>query len=132
MHQHASRLGFVAGALPGRLVLPARTAGAQPIMSLSFDTQAALADDPTQAALLEFTLTIDVPQVPREERPFERMREAAAVLAQSMDGIISDDRGQPIREDVLDAIGAELTSRYDSLDARELSAGSALARRLFS
>jgi hypothetical protein len=82
--------------------------------------------------LLEFTLTIDVPQVPREERPFERMREAAAVLAQSMDGIISDDRGQPIREDVLDAIGAELTSRYDSLDARELSAGSALARRLFS
>ena len=132
MHQHASRLGFVAGALPGRLVLPARTAGAQPIMSLSFDTQAALADDPTQAALLEFTLTIDVPQVPREERPFERMREAAAVLAQSMDGIISDDRGQPIREDVLDAIGAELTSRYDSLDARELSAGSALAHRLFS
>ncbi len=132
MHQHASRLGFVAGALPGRLVLPASTVGALPIMSLSFDTQAALADDPTQAALLEFTLTIDVPQVPREERPFERMREAAAVLAQSMDGIISDDRGQPIREDVLDAIGAELTSRYDSLDARELSAGSALARRLFS
>jgi hypothetical protein len=48
------------------------------------------------------------------------------------DLVISDDRGQPIREDVLDAIGAELTSRYDSLDARELSAGSALARRLFS
>jgi hypothetical protein len=132
LHQHASRLGFVAGALPGRLVLPASTAGALPIMSLSFDTQAALADDPTQAALLEFTLTIDVPQVPRQERPFERLREAASVLAQSMDGIISDDRGQPIREDVLDAIGAELTSRYDSLDARELSAGSPLARRLFS
>lgn len=132
LHQHASRLGFVAGALPGRLVLPASTPGALPIMSLSFDTQAALADDPTQAALLEFTLTIDVPQVPREERPFERLREAASVLAQSMDGIISDDRGQPIRDDVLDAIGAELTSRYDSLDARELSAGSPLARRLFS
>ncbi len=132
LHQHASRLGFVAGALPGRLVLPASTAGALPIMSLSFDTQAALADDPTQAALLEFTLAIDVPQVPRQERPFERLREAASVLAQSMDGIISDDRGQPIRDDVLDAIGAELTSRYDSLDARELSAGSPLARRLFS
>ncbi len=132
LHQHASRLGFVAGALPGRLVLPASTAGALPIMSLTFDTQAALADDPTQAALLEFTLTIDVPQVPREEQPFERLREAAAVLSQSMDGIISDDRGQPIRDEVLDAIGAELTARYDSLDARELSAGSPLARRLFS
>lgn len=132
LHQHASRLGFVAGALPGRLVLPASTAGALPIMSLSFDTQAALADDPTQAALLEFTLTIDVPQVPREERPFERLREAAAVLSQSMDGIISDDRGQPIRDEILEAIGAELTARYDSLDARELSAGSPLARRLFS
>lgn len=132
LHQQAARLGFVAGALPGRLVLPASTAGALPIMSLTFDTQAALADDPTQAALLEFTLTIDVPQVPRQERPFERMREAASVLAQSMDGIISDDRGQPIRDDVLDAIGSELTARYDSLDARELSAGAPLARRLFS
>ncbi|MEY4652358.1 MAG: hypothetical protein RI884_939 [Pseudomonadota bacterium] len=132
LHQHASRLGFVAGALPGRLVLSASTPGALPIMSLSFDTQAALADDPTQAALLEFTLTIDVPQVPREERPFERLREASTVLSQSMDGIISDDRGQPIRDEVLDAIGAELTARYDSLDARELSAGSPLARRLFS
>ena len=132
LHQHASRLGFVAGALPGRLVLPGSSAGALPVMSLSFDTQAALAEDPTQAALLEFTLSIDVPQVPREERPFDRMREAAAILARSMDGVISDDRGQPIRDEVLDAIGAELTARYDTLDARELSAGSALARRLFS
>ena len=132
LHQHAARLGFVAGALPGRLVLPSSTPGALPIVSLSFDTQAALAEDPTQAALLEFTLTIDVPQVPREERPFERMREAAAILAQSMEGVITDDRGHPIREDVLDAIAAELTSRYDTLDARDLSAGSPQARRLFS
>ena len=132
LHQHAARLGFVAGALPGRLVLPSSTAGALPIVSLSFDTQAALAEDPTQAALLEFTLTIDVPQVPREERPFERMREAAAILSQSMDGVITDDRGQPIRDDLLEAIAAELTSRYDTLDARDLSAGSPLARRLFS
>jgi len=32
----------------------------------------------------------------------------------------------------LDLIGVELEKLYDTLDARELSAGSVLARRLFS
>jgi len=33
---------------------------------------------------------------------------------------------------VMDQIGADLESLYDALDARDLSAGSAQARRLFS
>jgi hypothetical protein len=32
----------------------------------------------------------------------------------------------------MDVIGADLEQLYDTLDAHELSAGSALARRLFS
>ena len=32
----------------------------------------------------------------------------------------------------MDLIGSELETLYDKLDARELSAGSVLARRLFS
>ena len=65
VQQHAGRLGFVAGVMPGRMVLPTVTAGVPPILGLSFDTQAALAEDPAQSALREVVLSLDVPQVDR-------------------------------------------------------------------
>lgn len=132
VQQSAARLGFVAGAIPGRLVLPASTPGGPPILGLAFATQAALADDPAQSAIREVTLSLDAPQVPREEQPFVRMRDAAIALAASMDGLITDDHGQVIRADALDVIGADLETLYDTLDARDLAAGSPQARRLFS
>ena len=132
VQQYASRLGFVAGVIPGRMVLPASAPGTPPVLGLSFDTQAALADDPTQTALRELTLSLDVPQVDRSEQPFVRMRDAAIALAASMEGIITDDNGEVIRAEGLDVIGADLEHLYDTLDARDLSAGSPLARRLFS
>ena len=132
VQQHAARLGFVPGVMPGRMVLPSAVAGSPPILVLNFDTQAALAEDPTQSALYELTLSVDVPQVARSEQPYVRMREAAAALGQSMEGVLTDDRGHPIRGEALDAIGADLETLYDTLDARDLSAGSPQARRLFS
>jgi hypothetical protein len=77
-------------------------------------------------------LTLDVSQVERAEQPFVRMREAAAALAQAMDGAITDDEARPLAREAMDVIGSELEQLYDTLDARDLSAGSALARRLFS
>jgi hypothetical protein len=53
-------------------------------------------------------------------------------LAASMEGIITDDNGQVIRDEALDVIGADLEKLYDTLDARDLAAGSPQARRLFS
>jgi hypothetical protein len=132
VQQHASRLGFVAGAIPGRMVLPATIPGAPPVLGLSFDTQAAMADDPAQTALRELTLSLDVPQVARDEQPFVRMRDAAIALAAAMDGVITDDNGDIIRAEGLDVIGADLEKLYDTLQARDLAAGSPLARRLFS
>jgi hypothetical protein len=132
VQQSAARLGFVPGALPGRLVLPSTEAGGSPILGLAFATQAALADDPAQSAIREVTLSLDAPQVPREEQPFVRMRDAAIALAASMDGLITDDHGHVIPADALDAIGADLETLYDTLDARDLAAGSPQARRLFS
>ena len=132
VQQHAARLGFIAGSIPGRMVLPASQAGAPPVLVLSFDTQAALAEDPTQAALLELSLSVDVPQVPRSEQPYLRMREAAAALGTSMDGLLTDGNGHLLRPEALDAIGTDLEQLYDTLDARDLSAGSPQARRLFS
>lgn len=130
--QNAARLGFVAGVIPGRMVLPASAPGLPPILGLGFDAQAALADDPTQSAIREVTLSLDVPHVERSERPFVRMRESAAALAQAMDGLVTDDNGQPLASDAMDLIGSELEKLYDTLHDRELGAGSVLARRLFS
>ncbi len=130
--QHAARQGFVAGPLPGRMVLPGSSVGQAPFLSLAFDAQAAMAEDPEQSALRELALSLEITHVPRSEQPFERMRQAAAALAEAMDGVVTDDAGQPLSTEALDQIGADLENLYDALDGWELSAGSARARRLFS
>jgi ZipA, C-terminal FtsZ-binding domain len=132
VQQHATRQGMLPGVIPGRMVLPASEQGLPPVLGLAFDTQAALADDPEQSALRSITLSLDVPQVARTEQPFLRMRDVAVALAASMDGLITDDQGNIIRAEALDAIGADLEQLYDTLEARDLSAGSLQARRLFS
>jgi hypothetical protein len=132
VQQNAARHGFAAGLIPGRMVLPTGEPGMPPILGLAFDTQAALADDPAQSAIRELTLSLDVPQVERIERPFERMREVAAALAREMDGVVTDSDGQLLRDETMDVIAGDLEQLYDTLDSRDLSAGSPLARRLFS
>jgi hypothetical protein len=131
VQQHAGRFGFVPGAIPGRLVMPAAQPG-PPVLVLTFDTQAALAEDPAQTAIREVTLSLDVPQVHRNEQPFARMRDAAIGLAAAMDGVITDDNGQVIQPEGLDVVGADLEMLYDTLEARDLAAGSPQARRLFN
>ena len=132
IQQNAAHLGFVVGVIPGRMVLPASEEGQAPVLVLSFDSQAALAEDPAQSAIRDITLHLDVAQVARAERPFDRMREAAFTLASTMDGVVTDDNGQPLAEQTMDVIGAELQGLYDTLEQRDLAAGSMLARRLFS
>ncbi|QHI96687.1 cell division protein FtsZ [Xylophilus rhododendri] len=131
IQQNAARLGFVPGTIPGRMALPAATPGMPAILALSFDTQAALAEDPAQSAIRDLTLSLDVAQVLRAEQPFQRLREISAELAGAMDGVVTDQNGQPLREEALDSIGMDLEKLYDTLDGRDLSAGSIQARRLF-
>lgn len=130
--QHAASQGFVAGALPGRMVLPGSEPGQAPVLVLRFETQAALAEDPEQTALRTFDITLDVAHVPRSERPFVRLRTSAMALAEAMDGRVTDDAGQALGGDAMDAIGADLEGLYDALEGRDLAAGTHLARRLFS
>jgi FtsZ-interacting cell division protein ZipA len=132
VHQNAARLGFIAGVLPGRMVVPAPVHGLPPILLLTFDSQAAMSEDPTQSAIYELALSLDVPQVDRKEEPYARMIQTAYELARVMDGAISDDNGQPLSETAIGAIARDLLALYDTLDARDLSAGSPQARRLFS
>ncbi len=132
IHQHAARLGFVAGVIPGRMVLPAQTQGLPPVLSLTFDTQAAMADDPALTAIRECVLSLDVPQVPRGDQPFARLQQAAQMLCEQMDGVVTDGSEQVLGPEVMHQIGQDLEQLYNALDSRELSAGSAQARRLFS
>ena len=132
IQQHAARLGFVAGVIPGRMVLPAAVQGMPPMLSLTFDSQAAMADDPALSAVRECVLSLDVPQVPRSEQPFARLQQAAQELAQQMEGVITDGASQVLAPEVMQQIANDLEQLYDALDQRELSAGSAQARRLFS
>ena len=132
VQQNAAQLGFVAGVIPGRMVVPARQAGLPPMLGLLFDSQAAMAEDLSQSAIREVAISLDVAQVDRNERAFERMREVALLLAERMDGVVTDDNGLTLAPEAMEVIGADLETLYDTLDRRDLSAGSALARRLFS
>jgi len=49
-----------------------------------------------------------------------------------MDAAIVDDNERPLSGEGFAAIGAELGTLYSRLEARDLAAGSAAARRLFS
>jgi hypothetical protein len=130
--QQASHHGFVPGVLPGRLVLPSDEDDAPPVLTLNFDPQAALSDDPNQAALRELTLGFDVAQTDVAKSPFAAWQASATGLARDLDAGMVDDRGQPLTPDSFAFIDGELVRLYEALAARDLAAGSAAARRLFS
>jgi hypothetical protein len=141
VQQVASKLGFVPGAVPGRLVLAAATEGEPPILVLAVDSQAALASmadpgDPdagtAASAIRECTLILDVPQTPASAEPFPAWHQAATQLAIDLDASVVDDEGQPISLRAFDAIGQELKHLYGRLEALDLAAGTPAARRLFS
>ena len=96
IQQHARRHGFVPGVVPGRLVYPSTEEGAPPVLTLTFDSQAALADEPDRAAVRDVTLAFDVPQTDAAVEPFKAWQAAAQALAVGMDAAIVDDDGRPL------------------------------------
>ena len=131
LQQVAGRHGFVPGAVSGRLVLPSGEEH-HGLLTLSFDARAALADEPELAAVREATLSLDVPQTPEQVEPFAAWQQAARDLADDMGATLVDDQGQAVTLHAFNAIGQELKQMYRALEARDLAAGSASARRLFS
>ncbi|MEO7151254.1 MAG: cell division protein FtsZ [Burkholderiaceae bacterium] len=132
LQQRAGQHGFVPGALPGRLVLASAEDGAPPVLTLAYDSAAALADDPQQAALRVATLAFDVPQTDAAEQPFAAWQRSGQALVTALDAAIVDDNGQPFGDPAFAGIGGELERLYQALAARDLPAGSMAARRLFS
>ncbi|MDQ2780394.1 MAG: cell division protein FtsZ [Pseudomonadota bacterium] len=132
LQQIAARQGFVPGAVPGRLVLPSTEEGDPPLLVLAVDAQAALAEEPQASAVRVCTLTLDVPQSPASAEPFPAWHSAATHLAKDLDATAVDHNGHPITLHAYSAIGEELQQVYAKLEALDLAAGSAAARRLFS
>ncbi len=132
VHQHAAQLGFVAGSIAGRLVVASEVIGNPPVLSLIYDSRAALADDPKLAAINEISLLLDVTHVPSQLSPFPLMCQVAQKLASDMDGLITDDNGQPLTQNSMQIIERDLGHLYTALEQRDLAAGSVQARRLFS
>jgi hypothetical protein len=132
IQQCAARHGFVPGVVPGRMVLPSPQEGDPPVLVLSFDAQAALEEDPQKAAVRECQLSLDVPQTAAALEPFPAWHNAARKLADDLAATVVDDYGEPITVHAFAQIGKELEQLYAQLEARDLAAGSAAARRLFS
>jgi hypothetical protein len=132
LQQVAARHGFVPGAVSGRLVLPSTEPHAPAVLTLSFDARAALSDEPELAAVHELTLSLDVPQTPEVSEPFAAWQQAARKLASDFDATLVDDQGHAVTLHAFSTIGHELRQMYRALEARDLAAGSASARRLFS
>lgn len=132
VQQHAGRHGFTPGSVPGRLVMPGAEEGAPPMLTLTFDSQAALADDPNISAVRELTLSFDVPQSDMAAEPFQAWQRSAEALAKDLDAGLGDDSGRPLSSKDFDDIGSQLGQLYEMLQARDIAAGSAAARRLFS
>ena len=132
IQQHARAHGFVAGVVAGRLVRPAAEEGDPPVLTLTFDPQAALADEPDLAAVRDVTLAFDVPQTDASLQPFAAWHQAALALAADMDADLVDDEGRPLAPASFESIGHELAKVYATLAEHDLAAGTAAARRLFS
>jgi hypothetical protein len=82
--------------------------------------------------LRHVSLALEVTHVPRSDDAFARLRTIAYALATSMEGAVTDERGQPLGDEALDMIAQDLQRLYDALESRDLAAGSPQARRLFS
>ena len=133
LQQHVQRAGFVAGVIPGRWVLGSSE---HELIALTIDSQAAMADDVEAVPIRKLTLLLDVPQVARGDarigKPFDAMCDVAIRLCAGMEAAIVDEQGLAVDVQALQRTASELEAVYDRLDNVGLSAGSALAKRLFS
>ena len=127
----------MAGVIPGRWVLGASE---HELIALTIDSQAAMADDVEAVPIRKLTLLLDVPQVARSVtrangsvgKPFDAMCDVAIRLCAGMEAAMVDEQGLAVDAQALQRTASELEEIYDRLDAVGLSAGSPIAKRLFS
>jgi hypothetical protein len=82
---------------------------------------------------LGLTFQFDVPCVPRGAIAYAQMLATIRRFAKALSGMLVDDHGQPLTEEILEQIRQDYVIRPQThMAEQELPAGSFLARRLFS
>ena len=105
IQQHARRHGFVPGMVPGRLVYPGADDGAPPVLMLTFDSQAALADEPRRRRGARRHAELRRAADRSAAEPFAAWQAAAQALAVGMDADVVDDNGRLLDTEGFTAIG---------------------------
>jgi hypothetical protein len=77
------------------------------------------------------TVLVDVPRAPASAAAFRRFLEFARQLEGALGGVLVDDERKPIGPAALETIGRELERIHQTMQARGIPAGGALALRLF-
>jgi len=78
------------------------------------------------------TLLFDVPRVPDGLQVFDQMTALGRKLANSLGGMLVDDNIRPLSDTGIDKIRQQLASIYKKMEAKQISAGSMRALKLFS
>jgi hypothetical protein len=108
----------------GRLVMPDGDGG----VLFSLQTNVTLAAETTS----RLTLLLNVPCVMPERDAFGAMVACAKSLAAKLDGTVVDDAGQPLSDDALGGIAAQVDGFCDEMESAGIAPGSTRALRLFS
>ena len=87
--------------------------------------------DPNRG-VTQFTLLLEVPLVPQDERAFERMLGEGVEIAQAAHGRLVDDNGINLSEAAVISIRQHLDVLYANLEKSGVTSGSSTASRLFS
>lgn len=78
------------------------------------------------------TFLLDVPRVDAAMQAFDTMAETARSFASALDGSLVDDNRHPLSGGAIDTIRQRLKGILAKMDAAQITAGGARARRLFS
>jgi FtsZ-interacting cell division protein ZipA len=107
----------------GRLVMPDGEGG----LLFSLLTNANQAEDTSKL----MTLLLPVPSVAMQRNGFAAMMAFAKSLAVRLTGTVVDDSGQPLTDQALEEIAAQVQSFYGAMEQAGIVAGSVRAQRLF-
>lgn len=89
-------------------------------------------DDVKNLSTHGVTLLFDVPRVPDGVQVFDQMTALGRKLANSLGGMLVDDNIRPLSDAGIDKIRQQLASIYKKMEAKQISAGSPRALKLFS
>ena len=108
----------------GRYIMPDGEGG----QLFTLSTNVTLGADTTS----RLTLLLDVPCVAPARDGFGAMVDCAKGLVGRLDAIIVDDSNQPLMDEALNEINAQVLAFYQEMEAADIPAGSTRAMRLFS